>query len=303
VATDGPLANGPTASPADSDITRFEWDKKGSFMMSLTAPGGLKSDIDYDPASGQVQRVVNETGFATTFTLDARQRLVRTSSQGPGWTQPQVQSFQFDALGQMVQSFEGDATLTEAAAKAAAKDSDTRAPRATLRQAFDAQGRPLWRASALGMLQTWQHNLEGQPVQTSRLSNRILQSEQIEYDALGRPTAWRDNAGRGGLLRYGSDGLPAGYQDALGRQTDLDRPGQSASPVASPRTPEQNNTPRRALQLSDDFGNNVFTRSANTGTTLRAFDLAGRLVAMTDALGNTARYTFDAQGRIPPASD
>jgi RHS repeat-associated protein len=271
-------------------------------MMSLTAPGGLKSDIAHDPASGQVQRVVNDAGFATTFTFDARQRLVRTSSQGPGWAQPQVQSFLFDALGQMVQSFEGDATLTEAAAKAAAKDSakdsDTRAPRATLRQAFDAQGRPLWRASALGMLQTWQHNLEGQPVQTRRLSNRILQSEQIEYDALGRPTAWRDNAGRGGLLRYGSDGLPAGYQDALGRQTNLDRPGPLDSPVASPRTPEQNNTPRRALQLSDDFGNNVFTRSANTGTTLRAFDPAGRLVAMTDALGNTARYTFDAQGRI-----
>jgi hypothetical protein len=159
VATDGPLPNGPKNNPADSDITRFEWDARGSFMVSLSAPGGLKSDIAYDPASGQVQRVVNETGFATTFTLDARQLLVRISSQGPGWAQAQVQSFQFDALGQMVQSFEGDATLTEAAAKAAAKDSATGAPRATLRQAFDAQGRPLWRANALGMLQTWQHNL------------------------------------------------------------------------------------------------------------------------------------------------
>jgi RHS repeat-associated protein len=294
VVTDGPLPNGPKNSPEDSDITRFEWDARGSFVMSVTTPGALKSEIAYDPASGQVQRVVNDAGFATTFTLDARQLLVRISSQGPGWAQPQVQSFQFDALGQMVQSFEGDATLSEAAAN----DSATGTPRATLRQAFDAQGRPLWRASALGMLQTWQHDLEGQPVQTSRLSNRIVQSEQIDYDALGRPTAWRDNAGRGGLLRYGSDGLPAAYQDALGRQTDLDRLGPLDSSVASPRTPEQNNTPRRALQLGDDFGHNVFTRSANTGTTLRAFDSAGRLVAMADALGNTARYTFDAQGRI-----
>jgi hypothetical protein len=64
------------------------------------------------------------------------------------------------------------------------------------------------------MLHTWQHNLEGQPVQMSRLSNRILQSEQIDHDALGRPTAWRDNAGRGGLLRHGSDGLPAADQAA-----------------------------------------------------------------------------------------
>jgi RHS repeat-associated protein len=42
----------------------------------------------------------------------------------------------------------------------------------------------------------------------------------------------------------------------------------------------------------------VLTLSPDSGTTLRRFDAADRLVAMTDAQGNTARYEHDPQGRI-----
>jgi hypothetical protein len=201
---DGPLPNGPSASPADSDITRLQWNDKGSFLLAVHTPGGLRSDITHDPASGQVQRVVNDAGYATTFTFDARQLLVRISSQGPGWAQPQVQSFQFDALGQPVQGFEGDATRSADASSA----SEAGAPRPTWRQALDAQGNLLWRASALGVLETHAYNPEGQRVHTSRLSNRMAQSEHTEHDELGRPIAWRDGAGRSHELRYGDDGLP-----------------------------------------------------------------------------------------------
>ena len=42
---DGPLANGKANSPADSDITRFEFEASGHFVSRVTAPGGIVTDV------------------------------------------------------------------------------------------------------------------------------------------------------------------------------------------------------------------------------------------------------------------
>ena len=42
---DGPLANGKANSPADSDITRFEFKASGHFVSRVTAPGGIVTDV------------------------------------------------------------------------------------------------------------------------------------------------------------------------------------------------------------------------------------------------------------------
>jgi RHS repeat-associated protein len=268
---DGPLPNGPTQTPADSDITTFEWDQRGRYMLALHSPGGRSSTLTQNDRTGLVQRVVNEAGFATEWTYNPQLRVLRLSSQGPGWTRPQVQSFQYNALGQPVQSFDGDVHAgTQDGARA------DQGARPTERMDFDAQGHLLWRASALGVLQSWQYDSEGQLLQSARQSARMAQVTDRAYDELGRLNRLSDNAGRN-------------------RQITATTPFGSADAASAP------NPDGAALgtrTFTDDFGRTVLTRSPDRGDIRRAFDEADRLVHMADAVGHRAEYTHDVQGRI-----
>ena len=59
---DGPLPNGPRGDPEDSDVTRFEWDKRGNTIGTLVTPGNFISTLAYDEA-GRIARVVDQDGF------------------------------------------------------------------------------------------------------------------------------------------------------------------------------------------------------------------------------------------------
>ncbi|MCU0955877.1 MAG: hypothetical protein MUF55_00730 [Hydrogenophaga sp.] len=268
---DGPLPNGPTQTPADSDITTFEWDQRGRYMLALHSPGGRSSTLTQNDRTGLVQRVVNEAGFATEWTYNPQLRVLRLSSQGSGWTRPQVQSFQYNALGQPVQSFDGDVHAgTQDGARA------DQGARPTERMDFDAQGHLLWRASALGMLQSWQYDSEGQLLQSARHNARMAQVTDRVYDELGRLNRLSDNAGRN---RQMPAATPFGSADAAS-------------------APNPDGAALGTRTLTDDFGRTVLTRSPDRGDIRRAFDEANRLVHMTDALGHRAEYTHDVQGRI-----
>jgi RHS repeat-associated protein len=238
VQTDGPLANGPLGTPQDSDITTWQWDERGNLPHTLIQPGGLSSRITHDPGTGLVTRVVNDAGFATTFTFDARLNLTQLGSTGPGWAAAQVQRFQHDALGHLVETFNGP-------------PGDSRA-KAQQRSGFDAAtGRLLWRANSLGVLQYWRYDTEGRVEAASTHSNRMALQQRAQ--------------GLGPRRMFTASAM---------------------NPTARPR------------QWLDDFGRVVRTDSPDSGTTLRRFDEADRLIGMTDAQGHTAVYEHDVQGRI-----
>ena len=268
---DGPLPNGPTSTPADSDITAFQWDQRGRYIQTVHSPGGRSSTLIHQDSTGLIERVVNEAGFATEWTYNPQLQVLRIRSQGPGWTKPQVQSFQYNALGQRVQSFDGD---VHAGAQSRARTDQNARP--TERMDFDAQGHLLWRASALGMLQTWQYDSEGQLLQSARHSASLAQVTDLAYDEQGRLSHLSDNAGR-------SRQLPSAET--------------SGNPVAA-SAPDAGSAALRSRTFIDDFGRTVLTRSPDRGDILRGFDEADRLVHMTDALGHRAEYTHDVQGRI-----
>jgi RHS repeat-associated protein len=48
-AIDGPLPNGPHNDPGDSDVTRVEYDPRGT-ALAVVSPGGFKSSVRYDEA-------------------------------------------------------------------------------------------------------------------------------------------------------------------------------------------------------------------------------------------------------------
>ena len=259
---DGPLTNGPKNDPSDSDITRIEWDGRGSFINATVAPGGLRNTLDYDSA-GLIARVQNDAGLATTFAYNANLQRTQISRTSPGSTSF-VQHVDYDALGNLTQLSHGEGEQM----------------RPQMAQAVDAQGRLRWRASALGFLQTWQYDTEGQLLETTRRNGSQQQVLAYRYNDAGQLVSWTDNAGRDRHLRYDDNGRPTAYIDALGREV---------APLAGAG---------QQRHWRDDFGRLLASATPDTGLTRREFDAANRLVAMTDATGNHARYQYDAQGRI-----
>ncbi len=187
---DGPLQNGQTNSPVDSDITRYTWDKRGSFITAMTTPGGFTSTVQYDEV-GRIATVSDAQGYKTSFTYDARNQLIHVASSGAGWAQagikPDVQSFRYDALGNRVEAGNGmDKTF-----------------RPQTRQAFDVAGRLLWQAEALGILKRASYDTEGHLLSSTVQTRSFEQSERYRYDALNRLIQVADNTGSVRNVVYG----------------------------------------------------------------------------------------------------
>ncbi|MGH8430812.1 MAG: RHS repeat-associated core domain-containing protein, partial [Solimonas sp.] len=271
---DGPLPNGPANSPADSDITRAEWDASGNQVIAWIAPGNFRSRIDYDKDTGRLIRVRNADGFHTAFAYDPSGRIERIRSAGPGWVKPQVQSIKYDALGHPTERGSGG-------------DAD-HAYRPRIRQAFDASGRLLWKANALGVLEQHRYDTESQLIESGRYSNRIAQVTRTAYDLHGRVTQVADNRGARIAIAYDDQGVPESVTDALGR-VHAARPARTADATVERLRPRH---------LADDFGRTIATLSPDSGITTRRFDAADRLIGSTDAQGNRAVYEHDAAGRI-----
>jgi RHS repeat-associated protein len=276
---DGPLPNGPTNSPTDSDITTLEYDPRADYIIATTQPGGFKSTLRYDSA-GRIATVQNAEGFATTFTFEVN-LLTQISSAGPGWAQPNIQSFKYDSLGRAIETGTGSRS--------------DKSYRPQLAQAFDLADRTLWSASALGILQHKRFDTEGRLLHTSRGSNAMMQIGYNRYDALGHLQATWSNDGQGYDLSYNAQGQVQSITDDMGRTTNLAVALTTQASNAQAGTPTAAARPR---QLTDDFGRTVATFSPNSGLTTRTFDTADRLIASVDALGHRGTYTHDAAGRI-----
>jgi RHS repeat-associated protein len=269
---DGPLPNGPANSPADSDITRIDWDPRGNFVTTIEEPGARVSRIDHSE-TGRVARVRNGQGAETRFDYETLGALERISTVSQGWNSAKVEQFKHDALGR----------LTETGRQVG----DGVGYRARFAQSFDVADRLLWRASHLGMLEQHRYDTESRVVQSGRYSSSIAQAVDYDFDNQGRLSGMRDSSGAAYRFKYTGDTNLVSVEDAFG---DLWRKP-SAADAAKVRA-------SKPLRLVDDFGRVVAVISPDTGRTVRSYDSADRMVSNQDALGNQARYEYDLQSRI-----
>ncbi|WEN42643.1 Protein RhsC [Thauera sp. GDN1] len=271
-AIDGPLPNGPQASPLDSDITTLEWDGQGNHPVAVTQPGGRRSTLEHATATGLLQAVTNHEGYATRFSYDLHQRVVTVRSHGPGGTRQQERQIRYDALGRPVESL------------------DPARPASNWLRAWDERGRLLWHASALGVLDRFSYDNEGRLIEHGRRSASFDRTHWRRYDHEGRVEAVLDNAGRGRQWHRDTHGRLQYAVDADG----LVHPGPAA---LAPRTRSQP-LPPAPRTLHDDFGRAVWKQDADRGAEVREYNAGDRLIAMQDARGNRARYEYDVRGRI-----
>ncbi len=312
---DGPLPNGKTGTPADSDMTVIEYGHRSASLPALKAPSGgaqllryessgehagivtaiitpgnRKSEITYDYA-GRLASVKNAEGRYTNLRYSPRGEPIGITRGGITYTT------HYDALGHPVESGYGDGTNY----------------RALARLGYDDAGRSTWAASALSIVTTWHFDTEGQLLERSTLSNTIKQIQRYDYDQSGHLRAVTDGTGGTRRIAWNALGLPDALTDTLGRtmrfgydaagnittvtdavdaatRFEVDVYGRPTAVVAP------NGATTRYLR--DDFSRIVATIGADSGKTTRRFDAADRVVASIDANGNRASYEYDVMGRI-----
>lgn len=263
---DGPLQNGPSNDPADSDVTRIEWDRSGNAVVAMTLPGGLSSKVQYD-AAGRIVAVGDTDGFKTTFAYDAANRLIQTASSARNWPQagiaPVVQRYRYDALGRLIETGTGGPADTTNRT-----ESDEAPYRPQIRRAYDVADRLLWQAEALGILKLARYDTEGNLLASTVQTKSFEQTERYRYDAFNRLIQVADTTGSVRNVVYG------------------EAPG-------ARRPPRQS-----AFQtLKDDFGRTVRIASASHGSILRQYDAAGQLVQQRSDKGDIQTYAYDLTGQ------
>ncbi len=320
---DGPLANGKTNGPLDSDVTVFEYDNRPASDTEkkvLAEPGKLTQYDERDRREGVLTGVIMPGNFKSTFKYDAAGRIAAVSDAAGHATR-----LSYTPRGQPLSQTRDGVTYT------AAFDgldnplevgrSDMAGKQSLTRLGYDDAGRLVWSASRLGILTTRRYDTEGRILETATQSNAIKQARTYTYDPLGRLLAATDAGGGRWGIAWNERGLPDELTDALGRATRYryDGAGDIVGVAQAANTPEaqSHNTETRfeldvngrpvgvvapngaaTRYVRDDFGRVVATTSPDSGTTTRRFDAAGRLVAGTDAKGNQAGYESDVAGRI-----
>jgi RHS repeat-associated protein len=83
---DGPLPNGKTNTPQDSDVTQYQYDELGRYLTKITAPNNITTKLVYDlqgdnAATGGTGRVVTSiahNGLLTRYTYNNAGKVVAT---------------------------------------------------------------------------------------------------------------------------------------------------------------------------------------------------------------------------------
>jgi YD repeat-containing protein len=279
---DGPLPNGPAGTPADSDITRYEWDAGGAYVRRIRHPMGATSEMEYDP----------HTGRLTLLTL----RWERTVRQ---------LRYAYDPLGQVEQVRE----------RALDVDGVTVLAERELGLRWNALGRPSALVEADGTVRELEDGgLAG--VQGLMASTTLATSTTSATSAPPLPSmtsAAMPSAVAARALAASLAGAAA--SPALTVPGMLPPADHTNVPVAAIGTlwPTQYGDPltaaahealrfdangRSAERRIDDFGQVVAIRNPGQGWQHARHDEAGRLVEIRDARAAITLARYDAAGRL-----
>jgi RHS repeat-associated protein len=329
VQVDGPLANGPTGTSADSDIITFHYDRRGNFLTDTIAPGNRHTRVVRNGETGRP--TVIETGDGS----NPAQRTVITSN-------PQGQPVRI--VRERVGSPASQADRSSWRTWFVRNKDGTTPYRLITHIAYDAQGQPQrlthpdgsWMAvrtdpagRLIGLTDQDGHQFNRTFDSESRLLTTLLHSSAPDapldasvtyrYDARNRLTRQTDPAGA--VTQYAHDtatGQLANMTDALQRTTTFayDPIGRMTSVTQNAGTDLAAITRATYLHdtslpgsliaangattgnLTDDFGRTLVIDSPDSGRQIAQYDAADRLLARVDANGNRTDLQWDVAGQL-----
>jgi RHS repeat-associated protein len=323
---DGPLPNGKTNSPADSDVTILEYDHRPVASVAASS-GGL---AQYERRDGLLTRVIAPGGLVTeVLERDAALRptrlrttdgdLEQAMSVTSNWRGAPLHlelaagtlrwklDYEYDALGQVAAVtmpgslhtvFRYDdagrralTVLPDGSGIRNEQDTEDRIVRTTrLLDALAGGGTGL---SALRF--TYDH-AEDKPGKLAEVGDTAGLIKRYGYDELGRLATARSALGITTAFAYDAAGLLASRTDAAG-SPDAASLG-LAYDLAGHATKITAGNGVKTLRRYDDFGRKVMEADPDHGITIFRHDPAGHVVARIDESLVATRFTYDHAGRL-----
>jgi len=282
---DGPLPNGKTATPADSDITRFEYDQGGSYVTRTVAPGNVVTEVrERDSALRPLMTV--STDGVRMLSVEERlapsgQVLKRIESAwllddkgqaDPGTRQVNVLEYRYDGQGRLQTALAPGGGMT--------------------RYRYDGAGNLTQRIAPDGSSVTHTFDTERQLTAETRHGPAAGSGITWRYGAEGR-----SDSAAAATLDWRTGRIDERWPDATQPWTARHQLG--AADTASEGLVEEVTRPdgSQVRRWFDDFGRIVATRSPEQGLRLARYDNAGNVVALRDGVGVTTTVRRDAQGR------
>jgi YD repeat-containing protein len=332
---DGPLSNGKTNSPADSDITQFEYDSQGNYVRKIIAPGNLTTTIAQYDAAGHPAAVESSDGIhpavRTLITYDNQGRPARVSQVlNAGTAEQQGATAWLNKLGSWFASRKsartgGNALVTRIDYDAQGRPRRLSKPDGTyVELLYDTVGRVAGiqdpDGSAVKRVYDTENKLLLDTNEVTSLHAPLEAVTTYHWDAQGRVDRVREPAGA--VTRYVYDpvtGNIAGMVDALQRRTDFafEEWGNITDVLRGPA--DQGEGIRTRLVslrrhrgadvitagngvatelIHDDFGRLLKIASPDSGTQIAKYDAADRLILRVDGNGNRTSYAYNASGAV-----
>lgn len=281
---DGPLANGPKNDPADSDVTRIEWDRRGDFQAGLVKPGKLVSRVAARDEAGRPVAVRETDGVLTRIAYAYTGQTTRIERAG------RVVAVAYDARQRPVAFRANDGRSVRIAYLPDGTQRTTLPDGQTLEESYNSERQ----VTSSGWLDD-----QGRALGTAA---------RYRYDDAGRLAGFTSPAGLDTRLAYADDGELSHWRrgkmsgsrrfDPATHLLEID--------VAGARYRAQADAAGLTLTLPtgavhgewiDDFGRVVRQISPERGIRSARYDAADRTLEVRDAVRlMTARY--DAAGRM-----
>ncbi|MEB0134768.1 RHS repeat-associated core domain-containing protein [Actimicrobium sp. CCC2.4] len=331
VQVDGPLANGPAGTPADSDITLFHYDMRGSFLTDTVAPGNRLTRVTRDEETGRPTVIESGDGSnpaqrtVITSNLQGQPvRIVRERADSPARQADQSSWRPWFARNKDEDSTKSTRLITHITYDAQGHPQRlTRPDGSWLAVRADQAGRPI------GLTDQDGHRIDRTLDSESRLLTTLLHSSAInapldastsyQYDVRNRLTQQTDPAGAvtqyayaeaTGQLATSTDALQrttAFAYDPIGRMTAVTQNAGTDLAAITRATYLQDTSALSSLiaangattsNLTDDFGRTLVIDSPDSGRQIAQYDAADRLIARVDANGNRTDLTWDMAGQM-----
>ncbi|NLD55109.1 MAG: hypothetical protein GX652_10660 [Burkholderiaceae bacterium] len=278
VAVDGPLPNGPAASPSDSDVIRFSHDSNG-LLAAVSMPGGVERRYLERDDAGRALLVETTDGHRMVQWRIGRDAAGRRTSLS-------VTAWRLDAQGRL----EASSRLARRASwrfSAAGRLEETVDPAGrVVRYVHDAAGRLTGMQDASGLRSVATRDAEGRAM--------ILALYRPGATAPSRAVYFvRDDGGSIRTVLLPDGRLLQVHRDRTGRAAVLEDGAGRLRPAMAHRP-----WPGRTVETRDDFGQVVERIRQHHGRSVFRYDPAGRLVERVDEAIERRLYRYDPAGRL-----
>jgi RHS repeat-associated protein len=299
---DGPMPNGPQASPEDSDIRQFAWDAQGSFATQITEPGGVVHKHGVDSA-GRLSELLIDDRFRRTqdqyqYTKDGRLALSPEHLKRTAWTlnQQAIASASKLSLELQTRAYDAQGRLSR----------ETESAGRTLHWAYDSANRVTSVSEPKGHRAVSDFDTEGHLLRSGLY--RPEQSEPLRaayfwHDDMGRLSERLLPDGRIDTWQYDRQGALAEHLDGDAvRKLFLKSKDQDLSAVVS-MAPDgdlraQFNSPTNPSSVRDDFGRVVQVNLPDHGKKQFSYDAMGKITQVLHADGSAVQYAYDQRSRL-----